>query len=212
VIRVCPNPDEWYRVYRELNQFSLVNECYPRTPPSPLILQGWVYSNDITKYKQWLRTKLWAFRNKCFELVVLEDHAFYKVFEMSTHAIGPLYDPMYLPWDYQSKICPSASLISELIERLRLNWESAAGSFLARVTKPLEFTGAKKRNLACGYSQGPSPPWGEWDRLSSETEKRRAFTRLRTTVNELISPHTVDHITFVNLSVIFKDKQDDNLR
>jgi len=206
VIHVCPEPLEWLRIYKGLVNFSLINECNPPNPPKPLILNGWVYSNDISKHNQWNRTKLWAARNRCFHLTESAQRDFYSVETMSTYAIGPLYSPMHLPWSFERKVSPCREQLIGWLNLLREKWNSAVGSTLAECCQPVKFSGKKGRNLICTYITGSIPPWGEWDQLATNQMKRRTFTILRKSVNDMIQPHIVDHITFTTQSNILKKK------
>jgi hypothetical protein len=196
VIYVCPEPLAWLRIYKGLVNFSLINECNPPNPPKPLILNGWVYSNDISKHNQWNRTKLWAARNRCIHLIESSQKDFYTVETMSTHAIGPLYNPMYLPWSFERKVSPCREQLIGWLNRLRENWNSVAGSAISESCQPIKFSGKKGRNLICTYTTGSTPPWGEWHRLSNNEMKRLTFTIFRKSVNDMSQPHMVDHITF----------------
>ena len=196
MIYVCPEPLEWLRIYKELVNFSIKNECFPRDPPSPLILNGWVYSNDISKHNQWNRTKLWAARNRCFHLAESDQRDFYSVETMSTYAIGPLYSPMYLPWSFERKVSPCGEQLIAWLNLLREKWNLIAGSAISESCQPIKFSGKKGRNLICIYTAGSPPPWGEWDQLATNEIKRRTFTIFRKSVNDMIQPHMVDHITF----------------
>jgi hypothetical protein len=199
MISVCPEPLEWLRIYKELVNFSIKNECNPRDPPSPLILNGWVYSSDVAKYNQWMRTKLWAEKNGCFHLTQSSQEDFYSVETMSTNAIGPLYNPMYLPWSLEIKNRPCREQLLSWLELLQKNWHWVAGVSISEHCQPVKFSGAKGRNLICAYKAESTPPWGEWDRLPTNEMKRRAFTVFRKSVNDLIKPHMVDHISFIPL-------------
>ena len=197
MFRVCPEPLEWLRISKELQNYSKHHNCLPPEPPIPLILNGWVYSNDISKHNQWIRTKLWAARNQCLHLIESSQRDFYTVETMSTHAIGPLYNPMYLPWSFESKVSPCRDQLMGWVNLLRENWNSVAGLTISSHCQPVKFSGAKGRNLICTYLADSSPPWGAWDRLSRNSINRRAFTIFRKSVNDLIEPHMVDHITFI---------------
>ncbi len=53
--KICPNPIPWNAVYQ---QFIHVREARPDLPkpPVPLILNGWVFSNDVEKMERWQET------------------------------------------------------------------------------------------------------------------------------------------------------------
>jgi len=55
---------------------------YSLSPPKPLILAGWAYSNDIEKKKRWEETVDWATKNECQGLLKnIADEDFYFVTE-----------------------------------------------------------------------------------------------------------------------------------
>jgi hypothetical protein len=63
-------------------------------PPKPLILAGWVYSNDIQKLEVWEKTVAWANANGCPELAVVPDKDFYSADNPTSYRIGPLGEPL----------------------------------------------------------------------------------------------------------------------
>ena len=56
---VCPNPDAWDRVYQRLSALATDRRMGP-PPPRPLILGGWVFTNDVEKKRRWEETVAWA--------------------------------------------------------------------------------------------------------------------------------------------------------
>jgi hypothetical protein len=198
MIQVCPNPNRWGRIFSNLQRYADVNNCHPPHPPKPLILSGWIYSNDLERKTRWEETVQWASTNNCLDLVEgIHDSDFYEVEELTTHQIGPLGGPMYLPWDYEEKDLPAQGDIDSYLDRLISNWESIVGKELSRMTKPLMFTGKKARRLLVSYQESFDPPWGGWSHLSDIESERRSFTDFRAAINRAISPHEVDHIEFV---------------
>lgn len=196
--RICPNPIPWNDVYKKLSLFAGSHQCKPPKPPLPLILAGWVYSNDYDKMERWQQTVEWAEANGCAEITeVLKEKDFYFSHDLSDYDVGPLGSPMYLEWNFESKIKPSDEELLKVLDRLCSSWEQTAGPELAAVTYPLGFSGAKRRKLLVRALQSFSPPWGGWVFLSHDNHKRRAFTRFRESVNKVIAPHMVDHIEFV---------------
>jgi hypothetical protein len=195
MIRVCPNPDPWYNVFKKLSKFADEHENLSK-PPIPLILNGWVYSNDWDKKERWEQTVAWARNAGCSELTdSLSDEDFYFTSKVTTYAIGPLGGPMYREWDYETKDRPSKEALEQGLLRLQSEWSTIARE-LADATQPIGFTGAKARRLVIGVLKDVKPPWGDWDRLSGTEEKRRTFTVLRQTVNKVLEPLGVDHIDF----------------
>jgi hypothetical protein len=64
--RICPNPNPWNQAYERLARYA---KDHPPSPPKPLILAGWAYSNDYEKLQRWEETVAWANKNGCAEIV-----------------------------------------------------------------------------------------------------------------------------------------------
>jgi hypothetical protein len=197
MLRVCPKPLRWSTLFTELERFACTRPCTPPTPPKPLVLGGWNYSNDAEKQVRWSETLSWASANGCQYLVEsLQEDDFYCVESPTTFTVGPLGGPMYLQWDFRPKpTLPSADR-AELILRLRSHWNQIAGTELATITQPLALTGQKGRRLLVRANFDVLPPWGTWTSRASQPDARRSFRRFRAAVNETLSPHHVDHIDF----------------
>jgi hypothetical protein len=192
--QICPNPRRWHEIYERLRTV-----CQQRSlslPPVPLILNGWVYSNDTEKAERWNATAKWATDNGLPDLVVLNPSDWYSVNTPSTCEIGPFGGPMYLPWRFTPSARPSFERVQSAMDALNTNWTVIAGEF-ASYTTPLRFTGTKMRRLLVSVAgTAPLPPWGDdWNCLASD-HRRRAFTVFRQNVNEIIAPMQVDHIDF----------------
>jgi hypothetical protein len=194
--RVCPKPSIWNDVYKRLRQVAATRPDLDE-PPVPLILAGWAYSNDVEKMDRWQRTIQWAKAAGCEEIVAsLNPEDFRCVKVLTAYEVGPLYGPMYRPWDFERKERPTDAEIEEALQKLNSQWLSIAGSFAAD-TKPLCFSGDKARQLLVGVLGDARPPWGHWNKRSSVEEERRTFTTFRRAVNDAIKPMEVDHIVFV---------------
>jgi hypothetical protein len=78
---ICPNPRPWLQVYKRLCEYAECHDCEPVNPPKPLILAGWVHSNDIQKLSRWQETVLWAKKNGCGHLLegLTEDDLYHSV-------------------------------------------------------------------------------------------------------------------------------------
>ena len=195
--RVCPNPMPWNEAFTRLTKFAKAHPCTPPSPPKPLILASWAYSNDVEKMQRWEKTVAWAADNGCIEVVTgIPDHDFYFVSEPTTYVIGPTGGPMYRPWDFDSKARPSPEDVARHFEMLKSRWSEIVGLELAHITHPLAFTGEKARRLLVQAEYSASPPWGGWAYLSSVETERRTFSRFRAAVNKAIAPHEIDHIDF----------------
>ena len=193
-MNICPNPRRWHEIDERLLGVCAERKI-TRLPPKPLILNGWVSTNDLEKAHRWAETVNWAEKHGLADLVAVDPPDWYAVEKPSSCPIGPLGGPMYLPWRFDSVARPSEQSVRAAFEALLNNWVSIAGE-LALFTQPSRFTGAKMRRLVVSVSQSAaSPPWGQWNRLAND-ESRRAFTELRRKVNTTIAPLEIDHIDF----------------
>jgi len=193
--RVCPNPIPWNDVYKRLSRVAEDQPSLPK-PPIPLILNGWVYSNDAEKIARWNDTVEWARKAGCEDITnALTDEDFYSTDEVSTYRVGPLGGPMYRDWDFEAKERPEGEALEEALRRPRSKWTDIATGF-SDATQPVAFTGTKARRLVVTVIKDAQPPWGAWDRLSGVEQERRTFTAFRRAVNEVIGPLEVDHIDF----------------
>ena len=83
MIKVCPNPIPWNNVFKKLSKFADDNENLSK-PPVPLILNGWVFSDDYQKKERWEQTVSWAKNAGCLELIdFLTEEDFHFVKEQS---------------------------------------------------------------------------------------------------------------------------------
>ena len=196
-MKICPNPAMWNEVFNRLKEFAQSHSCVPPTPPTPLVLGGWAFSNDIEKSDRWNQMVSWATLNGCLELTTIPEADFYAVAEPTRCKIGPLGGPMYREWDYETKKRPSAADLATWIKRLKADWTSVVGTKVGSVTHPLSFSGAKARRLVVQADFTVQPPWGDWTQPSQVELHRRTFTQFRGAINQAISPHEVDHVDFV---------------
>ena len=195
--RICPNPMPWHEAFEQLTKSAQLQPCAPPSPPKPLILAGWAYSNDVEKMQRWEETVDWAVKNGCANLVSeIPDSDFYFVENPTSYTVGPLDGPMYRAWDFEVKSRPPSEKIAHLIDVLLSRWSEIVGNELASITRPLAFTGEKARRLLVLANAVTTPPWGGWAHLSAHELERRTFTHFRAAINKAIAPHEVDHIDF----------------
>jgi hypothetical protein len=58
---VCPMPQVWNRIWQRLQTArERFNRPEVPSPPTPLILNGWVFSSDADKERRWKETVKWA--------------------------------------------------------------------------------------------------------------------------------------------------------
>lgn len=187
----------WHEAFERLTKFAQLQACTPPSPPKPLILAGWAYSNDVERMQRWDETVDWAVKNGCANLVSeIPDSDFYFEEKPTSYAVGPLGGPMNRAWDFDLKSRPPSEKIAHLIAVLLSRWAEIVGNELASITRPLAFTGEKSRRLLVLANAVTTPPWGGWAHLSANELERRTFTLFRAAINKAIAPHEVDHIDF----------------
>lgn len=196
MIDICPRPDAWAAIHQRL--LCAVRET-PEIPPppSPLILAGWGYGNDVEKRDRWTATVEWAKQHGFGALVsALPPGSMYSVENPSSYQVGPIGGPMHLPW--RSYPSPKVARMDReaAVAGLRTNWVDIVGGELGLITEPLSLTGAKGRRLLVRVKSQVRPPWGTWTTLE-EDDRRREFTRFRAAVNVAIVPLQVDHVDFL---------------
>ena len=195
--RICPNPMAWNRAFERLVMHAKSRTCILPSPPTPLILAGWAYSNDAEKMRRWEETVAWANANGCPEVVnEVPDADFYVVDNPSTHTVGPLGGPMYRPWDFEAKARPSPEGLDERLKKLVSRWSEIVGEELGRATRPLTFAGKKARRLLVQADANVRPTWGGWHCRSRLESERLTFSRFRAAINKAIAPHEIDHVDF----------------
>ena len=197
-IRVCPHPPVWSKVGKKLLRVSGATRFQSSdAPPTPLVLSGWWYTNDLAKKSRWEATVRWATERGLDHIIgELGPEDFYCTSELSTYEISPLGGPMYRRWDSTEKQRPSDEDICAALQLLRIDWQAIVGSRLGEICKPVEFTGAKARRLIVEFDPQTTPPWGSWNQSSPHKEERRTFTAFRHAINAAISPLEVDHVEF----------------
>jgi len=82
---ICPLPIDWNRIYESLYkacakdrnidiESMTVTSIFEKTGvPTPLILNGWVFSSNIEKKLRWLETIKWAEENGYWNIIASED-------------------------------------------------------------------------------------------------------------------------------------------
>ena len=162
----------------------------------PLILSGWHYSSDRDKQLRWEQTIEWAERHECRHLIPqLRDDECYFTEHLSTSNPEQHYGPQIHPPAER----PAEPELLAAMDRLRATWPSVAGSELAEVCSPVEFSGHKARRLVVAVTSDARPPWGDWTYFPSGGD-RRSFTDFRRRINDTIAPIHVDHVDFIQRS------------
>lgn len=193
---VCPNPSVWHETVMRLERLARARGIVEPVP-TPLILGGWAYSNDVQKKGRWEETVAWARKYNLTQELPVDETDFYKVDELFAGTVGPTGGPMKLPWRFDPATKPDPDVLAEALSKLQGAWESLCPSDVVAVTRPSKFTGKKGRRLEVRVlDRAAEPPWGTWTELSRGAE-RRLFTELRAAINRCIAPHAVDHVDFI---------------
>jgi hypothetical protein len=146
---------------------------------------------------RWEETVHWAKAHGAENIVdAIKDEDFYRVAELTS--------PREWGWSDEpipAAIRPTDAELENLLKALQENWGILAAGF-ARQTAPESFSGEKARTLKVTLlSTEPLPPWGTWglENVGLHSQKftdKVKFTLFRERVNQVISPHKVDHIDF----------------
>jgi hypothetical protein len=195
--KICPKPNVWHKIYGKLDAYSRSRVCVPKMPPVPLILAGWNFSNDVEKRERWNDMVEWASKNGC-ELLVsnISVDDFYTVETPTSYLVGPNGGPSKLSWNFETREKPEPKLLTQCVDKLKSSWPEIVGAELATMTKPIKFSGAKKRALVVRAEAGTTPSWGTWNTISRDETARSNFRRFRSAINTAIMPHHVDHVIF----------------
>src|ERR1022692_1731816 len=197
---VCPLPASWAAVYtvltRAWEESGREGGREGPPPPVPLILAGWIATNDLEKAQRWQETVTWA-RDRDLERILadLREQDKYCVEEFTTYEVGPFGGPMYLTWNFDAKPVPDARSVQMAMAILLKEWPTHCWLGSRQDDQTARVHRKKKRRLVVKADAEQVPPWGSWNCLAPG-EDRRAFTRRRSAINQAISPLKVDHIYF----------------
>jgi len=187
---VCPLPQIWHEIYSNLLHAWEISGKICEKPPVPLILGGWNFSGDLEKNERWMATIAWTEKNGFANIIpeLKEEERNY------VNSYSP-YTPR--PWNrnYKPKEKPSDYLLMIYLGDLKKRWQEISGSNLYLITYPKCFSGKKRRRLLVYAIKSSAPPWGKWNVFLHHTSKHE-FTKFRKRINDVISPHEVDHIDF----------------
>lgn len=188
--RICPNPQEWLAMYELLPARRHGDASYPGLP---LILGGWWDSSNAQKRQRLIAQIRYAGREGVLDAV---DRYLRSLPDSAWHR-GDVSKPVR-SWPEYSRHPPSPKpATADVLHALRYvseQWEGIAGKDLASHTRPVRFTGRKRRRLVVAADPTHLPPWGSW---SAILHNPKSFSMLRGAVNSAISPLTVDDIAFI---------------
>ena len=156
-------------------------------------LAAWSLSSDLEKKEQWDAQKAWARQHALGGLIPSENRLKMYVVDEPT-LISPAAFSKEWKWGGDGpKKRPSRDAVDRALAKLREDWVSICGQELGGISRPLRFTGKRRRRLLVGVHGEGSPPWGSW----FSTEKRpHKFKEFRRKINHALQPLEVDHIDF----------------
>jgi hypothetical protein len=192
-ILVCPQPTAWNDLYKSLCEYARQHQV-AEAPPSPFVLTGWWATNDLDKQQRWGEMRRWAERHGCARLLEsLKPEDFLWVQELAAHAAMDRYADWTFGWTADRAPRPSRDEVVRMLAELKARWDYIAPS-IAPWTAPLRFTGRARRRLLVGVTAVREPAWGEWNPFRKV--RSLEFSEIRSSVNEAVEPHRVDHIDF----------------
>lgn len=152
----------------------------------------------LKKKQRWDQTIEWIQLVGCTDLLVeFPKSDQYFVYKISSYIPYEFYD-------LTTKVKPQNEEIKLYLETLIKKWSEILNYDFFVNTRPISFSGAKARRLIVEYNSSYIAPWGSWSN-HLVNGRPSLFTELRQNVNDLIHPHGVDHIDFIEVI-------DDNLK
>jgi hypothetical protein len=147
---------------------------------------------------RWTATVAWAETNRCRNVIDdIPEEQYYFVHRLWAGDISPLGGPYFNPRNWTPRRRPSPEEVDQALQRLGADWRDIVWLELGEITRPLKFTGRKKRRLVVLAVASASPPWGTW--FERSPNRQMMFTSFRAAINAASAPHEVDHIDFVTV-------------
>ena len=195
-----PMPADWARIHARLAQERLDRGLGIPAPPVPLILAGAAFSTATAIRQRWSDLFDWAATHGLMAtlLALLPPPP---DIDVAANIAGVSEDgrgwwPEYGVQDHPPRAKPTADAVLATLKRLQQHWASVVGDDLVRSTRPLRFSGRKRRRLIVAADPNARPPWGCW---GSRFHHPSGFRGFRHSINSFIAPMEVDHVHF-NLS------------
>lgn len=192
-----PRPADWARIHARLARDRMDQGLDIPEPPVPLIMGGAAFSSATAIRQRWNDLLVWAATHDLLpallellppppDIDVAESYA-----GVSVNGHG--WWPEHGEQDHPPRMKPAADAVRATLGRLQQHWASVVGDDLAASTRPIRFSGHKRRRLIVAANPEATPPWGNW---YSRRGDPRAFTSFRQNINSFIAPMEVDDIDF----------------
>lgn len=163
----------------------------------PLIVAGAAFSSARDIRARWAKYLDWAAAHGFMDMLMERyqppegrDYA-ERAAGVSEYGRGWWPDSTY--WNSDPRTKPTSEQLVIAFTAMQSQWIKIAGDELARYTRPIAFTGKKKRRLVVAVDADYSPKWGTWTSFEADPA---AFRDFRSAVNAVIRPVEVDHIDF----------------
>lgn len=201
-----PYPSDWAHLFQILTAERDIRGLTAPNPPRPIILGGAAFSKASEIRQAWVGLVNWAKEYGLEDVLyanlppappsdaldgsITRDMAD-RLAGISESGRG--WWPEYGEQDHPARQKLSKDVVSKTLARLTMSWMIVVGEEIAEHTRPLRFTGKKKRRLVVSANPRCKPPWGYWDSASFNPA---AFMRFRKQINQFILPMEVDDIFF----------------
>jgi hypothetical protein len=187
---VCPEPVEWQILWGMLpNHQQKAGGCC--NPPLPLILAA----SSCENWEKRLRLRdhiQWADDHGVIDQVNEYLRGLSEAQWDKSEDKGRCW-PDTTHWNSLPREKPSADVLANIFKKLADEWKNVVGLAIADATKPVAFTGTKRRRLVVAANPAVIPPWGSWN---SFVANPTAFREFRSAINAVLAPHEVDHVSF----------------
>lgn len=191
-------PFNWAELYGRLLRHwkDLGDDAIPQ-PPLPLILAGAAFSSTREIRARWAELLDWAEKYGLTE-VLMEHYEPPEGEDYAERAAGVTQDgrgwwPNTIYWNSEPRVRPTSGQVAAALATLQSGWAKIAGEPLANHTRPLGFTGRKRRRLLVACRPDYVPPWGSWTSLEANPD---AFSSFRKAINQAIACFEIDHVEF----------------
>ena len=193
-----PLPADWARIHGLLiRERSRVADRTIPDPPVPLILAGASFSSAAEIRARWSALLDWAHLYG-FEQPLLASLPPPPAYDVAAAIAGVSDDgkgwwPEYGQQEHDPKPRHPVAVVQEALVRLKSSWSAVVGEELAASTRPLSVRGRKSSHLIVAADPSVKPAWGSW---TSRSANPAAFAAFRRSLNAVLAPIHVDHVTF----------------
>jgi hypothetical protein len=190
-----PYPSDWARLHSLLVEARRRrNDLDVSFPPVPLILAGAACSTAAEIRERWRELIRWA-NDRGFGALLAANLPDLPDRDIAKSIAGADGGPWWHEYSHRKpRVRPSSADEAAALTLVCHRWTEIVGEEMARSTKPLRFTGSKRRRLVVSADPQKTPPWGSWSAITTAAD---SFAKLRRSINAAIAPMEIDHIDFI---------------